>query len=392
MKKRFFLLINRLIFILFILSATGCWSHYELPSLGIVMGMGIDKSQDLGNIQLTAQVVKPSVIKSGKGPKGSSGSDDKAYWNIINTGSTVSEAIEGFNYQLGKKIYFPHNQIIILGYDLAKEGVQKDINFFLREPSIRLSNWLLVSREKASTVLDISPQVEKLQAINLTKLVESQATASQSVAVNLEDFLTCLMSETTAPVAPLIEISGKGEDRTVKISETAVFKQDKLVGQLDNSETRGLLWVLNKVKGGVIVVNYPDSSSKVSLLINHAKSKMIPFIENDTVHIRLEINTEGTIESQSSPGDLTLPTTIAALETEESNVIRNEIIAAIRKAVKLKADIFGFGDAIHQRYPKQWKDLLNKWDEVFSEIEVDINVNTRLISSGRIGDIPAISK
>lgn len=44
--------------------------------------------------------------------------------------------------------------------------------------------------------------------------------------------------------------------------------------------------------------------------------------------------------------------------------------------------IFGFGDAVHRKYPKEWKTLQTKWRDVFPTINVEIKVDARLRDTG----------
>ncbi len=225
--------------------------------------------------------------------------------------------------------------------------------------------------------------------MNIAKLVEAQAATSESSVVKLEQFITRLMSKTTAPIAPFIEVSGEGKEKTVLLSGTAVFKQDKLVGQLNKSETRGLLWVIDEIKSGIIDVDCPSGTGKVSLEITRAKSEIKPEIIDNKIYIKIEIKEEGNLGSQSCPENLALPPTIAALEREQSAVIQTEIMAALQKARKLNTDIFGFGDAVHQKYPAEWKDLEERWDEIFPDIEVELSIEAKLRRSGEISS-PAV--
>jgi spore germination protein KC len=59
-------------------------------------------------------------------------------------------------------------------------------------------------------------------------------------------------------------------------------------------------------------------------------------------------------------------------------------LAALKKAQELNTDIFGFGEVIHQKYPKEWKELEKRWDEVFPEIEVKVIVKSKLNLTGEI--------
>ena len=371
--------LKKLICILLILSLAGCWNRRELDTLAIVMATGVDKPKESGEVQLTAQIVKIGEIKT---PTEKSGGSDKAYWNIHNTSSTVFDAVRGFTHESGRKLFFPHNQVLIFGRKLAEDGVQKYTDFFLRDPEPRLNMWVIISKGTAVEVLDVKSELEKIPASNIAHLVEIQSATSQTSIVKLKDFLTRLMSKTTAPIAPLIEVSGEGENKTIILSGTAVFKRDKLVGQLDRRETRGLLWVLGEVKSGIIEVECSDGDDKAGLEIIRADGKITPVIDEDKITIKVNIEEEGNLAEQACSQNLASPENIEKLKKEKAAVIKEEVMAAIIKARELNTDIFGFGDAIHQKYPKQWKDLEDRWDEVFPKIEVEITVETKLRLTG----------
>lgn len=382
MKKHIGILTKIIICILLIASLSGCWNRRELDTLAIVMGVGIDKPQEPGKVQITAQVVKPGEIKSPK-KEGGGGSGAEAFWNIVGTGDTVFSTIRDLTNKSSRKLFFPHNQVMILGRNIAEEGVQKYTDFLTRDPETRPNVWVLVSQGTANEILGVKSELEKVPANNIAKLVEGQAAAtSQSIAVKLRDFVDRLTSKTTAPIAPFIEISVEGDKKSVAISGTAVFKKDKLAGKMDKIEGRGLLWVLGEVKSGIIEIKSP-SNDRISLEIIRASGKMVPEIKNSRISMKITINEEGNIGEETGTENLSLPAVIASLEKEKSEVIRSEIMAAVKKAQELDADVFGFGDAVHQKYPKQWKELESKWDEIFPDIEVEVNVEAKLRLMGK---------
>lgn len=381
MKNRIGFLLKVIICLLLILNTTGCWSRREMNTLAIVMGLGFDKPEESGNVQITAQIAKPGGLNTS--PKGG-GNNEKGYWNIKSTGDTIFSAVRGFTHESSRRLFFPHNQVLIFSHDLAEEGVQKYIDFFVRDHETRLKVWILVSKGTAEEVLDVKSELENTPAMNIADLIEIQTATSQTSVVKLEDFLTRLMSKTTAPIAPIVEVSGKGEERTVRVSGTAVFKKDKLVGQLDETETRGLLWVINEVKSGIIEVDCPRSDGKASLEIIRASSKITPEIEDNKILMKMNIKEEGNLGDQSCSENLVLPTGVASLEKEKAAAIQSEVLAALKKAQELNTDIFDFGEAIHQKYPEEWKDLESRWDEVFPNIEVEINVEAKLRLAGKI--------
>lgn len=390
MKKRIRRILSFLLCLVLILNTAGCWNRRELNTLAIVLGLGIDKAQEPGQIELTAQIAKPSTLKSSS--KGEIGGSGKAFWNIKGSGDTLFTTIRDFTHESNRKLYFPHIQVLIFSQDLAEEGVQQQMDLFVRDHETRLNIWILVSKNKASEVLDVVPELDKISAMNITKLLEAQAATSQTSVVKLNQFITRLISKTTAPIAPFIEVTGEGDKKTVQVKGTAVFKKDKLIGELDKMETRGLLWVIDEVKSGMIDVSC-SNDDKVSLEILRAKAKVTPELIDDEVHMKIDITEEGTIATQYCTEDIaSTPEKIEALESKQSAAIQEEVMAAIKKAKDLNADVFGFGDVVHQNYRDEWKRLEGDWDEIFPTLEVEITVESKLRRSGRSSRPPAPEK
>lgn len=376
--------------VIIMISLSGCWSSRELSDLSIMVGIGIDKDVVPGNVLLTAQIVKPGEIKqSSSQTGGSKGGTSQPYWNIKSSGPTVFDAVRDFTHLTGEKLYISHNQVFIFGSDLASEGVQKHLDFFMRARETRPTSLVLVSTVTAGEVLDIKPEVEKFPAVNISNLVKASSFTSHFKAVNLQEFTARLMSKTTSPIAPLVSIITQDDKQLAYVSGMAVFKGDKMIGTLTPIESRGLLWVINEAKSGVIDVDSPDGDGKISLEITSIKSKMSSEINDGKITIKIKITEESNVASQTDTEDLTKVPVIESLQKREANVIRSEILASFEKAKFLHADIFGFGDKVHEQYPAEWKQMEDSWDDIFPDIELQMEIECKI---GRIGLItkPAV--
>lgn len=381
MKNRTHKLLKTALCIFLIMNLTGCWNRRELDTLGIVMGVGIDKPMKYGKVEITAQIVKPGEIKL---HNKEGGGTSQAFWNVSSTGNTVFDTLRDITNKSSRKLFFPHNQVLIFDKAIAAEGIQKYIDFFMRDPETRVNVWVLISQDKAKEILDIKSELEKVPANNIANLIKGEAAAtSQTRAVKLKDLTVALMSKTTAPTAPFIKISKDDDKKIAMISETAVFKDDKLVGNMNKREGRGLMWVLGDVKSGIIEVE-SSNNNKVSLEIIRASSKIVPEINNNKIKIKVNIYEEGNIGEQTGPENLSKLTEVSTLEKKKDEVIKKEVLAAVKKAQELNADVFGFGDSVHRKYPKQWKSLEDNWDEIFKDIQVEVNVKAKLRIMGRI--------
>lgn len=374
--------------ILMSLILTSCWSSHELNKLAIVMGIGIDKDKDKQSDAVDVTVQMAKVNRNADAKKGeSTGTAD--YLNIKQKGNSVSEAVGKVNRKINRQLFFSHNQVIIFGQGAAEEGIGRYIDFFLRYRETRLLVWILVAKGQADDVFNVKPEIESTPGRNIGELIKNQESISQIPAVNLKDLASRLTSKTTAAVAPMIEISKEGNGE-VYLSETAVFKKGKMVGTLDKKETRGLLWGINKVKNGNIIIN-TDNKENVNIETISAKGKIIPKIKDNQLSMKIEIKQEGNLQEQTSSDDLANPKEFEKLQKIEEAAIKEEIEAAVKKSRELNADIFGFGDIIYQHYPKQWKMIENNWDKSFQTLHVDISVDAKLRRAGKINK-PIMSK
>lgn len=63
--------------------------------------------------------------------------------------------------------------------------------------------------------------------------------------------------------------------------------------------------------------------------------------------------------------------------------IENEIKEAFAFAQKKQTDVVGFGEVVHENYPRQWKRLQHEWSDVyFPEVEMDVKVEAYVRRAG----------
>ncbi|MGE4274372.1 MAG: Ger(x)C family spore germination protein [Desulfitobacterium sp.] len=369
MKKHFF-------FFLCFLLLTGCWDRRELNTLAVVQAIGIDLTEE-GQISLSTQILKPGEMKSG---------GEKSVWVTTSKGETIFDAVRNASLQADRRLFFSHNKVIIISEEVAKMGFIPLVDFLIRDAEARGFAYVFVAQGKAIDIL----KGEHEQEANPGKAIENLADISVLASIlpkrNLKDLFIVLSSKkTTSPILPGIkteESDGKSQDMIV-LGNTAVFKRDKLVGWFDRFESRGVLWVLNEVESGSIVVKSPLGNDKnVTLEILNTSTKLTPEITDNTLSITIKVQGEGNLVEQMSSGNLATPESFAELEKRATDVIEEEIIAAVTKSQKWGGDIFEFGEEFHRKYPQEWPELEEDWDELFPKIEVKLEVSFQLIKAG----------
>jgi spore germination protein KC len=165
-----------------------------------------------------------------------------------NTDESIFGAIRGLTHEVSRKLYFAHNQAIIFGYDLAEEGVAEECDLFMREYESRLNVFVMVARKKASDILYEETDLERLPAEHIESLLETRYATSQLVRMTLREFTTAIVSKTTCPVAPIIELYALDGRQKARISGGAVFKDANWSASLTKPRTAGFYgcWARSK--------------------------------------------------------------------------------------------------------------------------------------------------
>lgn len=390
-----------------VFSLTACWDRREVEKLGIVMATGVDLSPE-GRVRVIVQNINPPALgkgmAGGTGGGGGAGTAGKAYRNRSVEANTVFDALRDLSRQTPRQLFFAHNQVILLSEKLARErGVQEVLDFFERNPQIRRTTWLLVARGDLLTLLDEPGRLEDTPAQRIFGIIENRRLTSQYAVEMLGNFLEMMDTESTCPYTALVERipnPASPEEHAGSLAEghiaephhvlrlngTAVFHGDKMAGLLNSRESRGLLWIRGKVRGGTIdVLNPEQKGSHVSLEITKADSKLETNIKNGRAYVSVDIRAESNIGETTGYLNLIDEETIKKLEALLAGAIREEAEAALNKAQQeYGSDIFGFGQAVHRNHPGYWKKIKNQWLDIFPDVPVSIQVQAKIRRTGMV--------
>lgn len=384
MKRKLFAIILCILFL------TGCWDRRELNELGVVGAFGLDKDSETGKIILTTQVIRPGALKKEEG------GGEKSPVEIITTkGNTVFEAMRNITKEFDRRAFFSHDKVIIIDEQLARDGILPILDFFVRSEEIRRLVWFIVAKDtKAREILGVKHGIENIQATYLDAMIKKSSLNSEVSTPNLLEFMKRVSGNNINPIAGVMEIveesnlpAEEKKDKTtkgVKLSGTAVFKKDKLVGYLDNIETRGLNWVTGKVKSGVINVPSPAEKDKlIAIEIKRASSSIKPEMKDGIISFNIEVKEEGDLAEQQGTVDVSKLELFEKIEEGQKAVIENEIKLAVDKVQKeFSSDIFGFGSALNKKYPEEWDKIKDNWESIFPKVQYAVKVDAKIRRTG----------
>ena len=380
---------KKLLIVPLILLLTGCWNYRELNQLAITTGIAVDKEND--NYKITI------MIANSKKNSGSDGSITPSAAVYDGTGNTIYEAFKDTSLSVSKQIYLSHIDVLVLSEEIAKNNLTDVIDFLFRYPQTRNNFYLVLAKDKkASEILKVTTPLETFPSQNLAKNLEiTDKLQGYTYTVDFTDFTKSLVSEGINPVLPSVTLIGdtsegnkeenveQNEPSTyLKLDMLGLFKNDKFVAWANPNQSKGINIINNKVYILGVVVNYQDKKIVTEI------TEMETGFKVEDNKVKITIDTTGAIQEINADINLYDPQTIEDIKKANIEKIKEYVNEAINLAKINKTDIFGFGNYVYKNNPQKWEEVKDKWDdEIFPNLEIEIEVNLKLQAKGSINNI-----
>ena len=100
---------------------------------------GVDLDQEKGEYSCTTQIFDPMMGAA------TIQEQDKPITRVIETtGESISAAVAAMTEQIGRKPYYSQNKVIVIGEEIAKEGITSMTDYFDRDWETRLTMQVLI--------------------------------------------------------------------------------------------------------------------------------------------------------------------------------------------------------------------------------------------------------
>lgn len=363
-----------------LLVTTGCWSRTELNDQAIVLAMGIDKAGE--HYRVSVQVIEPEQVASQKAMSGRAPAT--TYESV---GVTLREAVRRLTRDIPRRPLLSHLRVLVIGEALAREGISGALDFLSRSNQMRTDFFVLIAKDvTALSILSISTELEKIPANTMYDAVEDSSVEwGVTKKVTLDKLINKLTSQGIHPVVPGIELIGtvaEGKTREnvdviksptyLLLTGLAVFKNDRLVGWLDEEDSKGL----NYIEGDIVHTAGHTSCKNggfVTTETEQTKTKVTGSLRNGKPHIDVLLKGDIFIVEVACKIDLSDPETINELENTMNARLERRLMRVINNAKQqYRSDIFGFGYYFKRKQSKAWRKFAHSWDDKFSELSVNI--------------------
>lgn len=253
---------------------------------------------------VTARVAVPSKLSGTIGGGSPTGGGESGTPVVSATGRNMNEALLLMNSGIERSINLSHLSAVIFGEQAAKSGLLPYLRTLVRYREFRRTLYLFVAQGDVSKVFDKDkPQLETSLTRNVEDLNTQSTRTGLAPSIQVHQFLGDLEAPNSDPVAPILALNdqvareGKktagsashlngravsyrsGEiDRAggnpVECVGTAVFRHDRMVGQLDGRETR-YMRLLDQSIQRLVVVLPTRGGSYLSLDVRYARPLVV---------------------------------------------------------------------------------------------------------------------
>ncbi|MGZ0041321.1 Ger(x)C family spore germination protein [Paenibacillus ottowii] len=371
--------------LLLLIFLTGCWDRKEIEDVGIVLGIGLDKSEKNELNQQSISMLHQFAIPKQFASKDTGGSQ-KDYLNLVSEGTPVFKNIRELSTRSDRLPSYEHLRIIVISQGLARNiDLKRITNFLLRNTDTRRSIRVVIDKGNAKDIFE-KHGISTNPSLVLRALSDNYKTSLMMPHESKLGDISEKLTGKTSFIVPGVETTYA----EAKFAGAAVIKGNlaKMIGWLNEEEVTGLnLLKGEKKQNGIINGTDPKSGEAIVYEIRTIKSKIKPIFKGNRISFEVEINTMGKLrEDWVDPGNAFESEFIKRAEQATEASIREAVSKTLSKIQKnLRVDVAGFGTKLRIKNPRAWNKLIEDWDEEFSEMQVEVKVNVKIQEFGTKG-------
>ncbi|HEX3048604.1 MAG TPA: Ger(x)C family spore germination protein [Bacillota bacterium] len=378
--------------LLFILP--GCWDIREINDLGFVTAVGIDKAKAPNKFNVTVQIANANTASA----KSEQGQTQSGVWTGTGEGPSLFAAIRNLIRISSRRVMWAHNNVIIIGEDLAKDSIAPVADFFTHNPELRMKTPVVVSRGPAKDYITAKAGMETPSGLSFVYFRDYGSLLGETVQSSMLTLSTALANPYVQPLIAAVSLKkaeeppeeggGKSdsekESKTIDLAGAAVFRGDKMVGWLTPKETLGLAWIKNQTNNTIVTVIDPTRHNRsVAVETKGVKAEIMTKMLGTMPQVTMKITGGANIVEEDGPPSQGLNRVKKQLASLLNRHIAGNIKSSLKKIQQeYKSDVIGLAPIVHTEHNREWeKGLKNKWKEIFPQIPVEVRVKIQIYSN-----------
>ena len=396
-KAKLIMLIVLAIFVFFFSSDFGL---IDIEKTSIITAIAIDKEND--EYKVTAQIAVPEATDT---------NSENLKSQISGKGSTVGGAIKDLGDLSGWFPKLAFCNLIILGNGLKDENVIKVLDYFAKTLRVQDSALVAMSEKQAYKLLELATPLDNISSFALQKILLKNTGFDRDVSsTDVKTFCSGHYSISNSAIMPIIKAEPAGEEQSTsdKSSEksgnsaqssggeskpsgdekkndnlfnaktTALFKDGKMVGELDENLTFVYNALHHPFRGTTFPVdgiNFNGQTTNYLLTVFRStpKLKVDASVNDLTLNVSLNLyckisdhSADGSEEALSQNTPLPDQVVVGAEEFFKSNIEK-----LVQKEIETECDFLRIKEKLYRFNNKQYSRYK---DSFLSQIKSSVTV------------------
>lgn len=361
---------------------SGCEDRNELEDLALVMGIGIDKTEDQ-QIQVSLQFFLPQ----GSGQSGGSQTQSKgaggANQSFIATesGETISDAVNKIAKRMSRRVYFSHNAVVIITKKMAQHQLNQVIDYCQRTREIRQRTLLFITDESMPKILSYQSVLEKTSSISLMKGEEKHL----NLIATIHDVLLMRTRPNQPMAIPMIKIRKDSYDprrQVTKIVGSELFANQKRVGMMNAERTMGLLMINGEYRDNTFTFKPKGNRGRLSMNIQDIQLRAVPTINHGRWHLSIHLSGKGILQENTTALNPLNARDRRRIEQQTEAYLASLITKGFKQSQCVGSDVYMTYEVFERSYPHECQRARAHWATVYPNIHLSVHPQIQLMHSG----------
>lgn len=344
----------------------------KLDTLGIVYGCSIDVGERVGDVSMTAYMLKSSPIPDA--------TEDSEYKTISAQGNSLSSLTGELSMKAERNLFWGHNQLVAFSEEMAKQGLKPWLSSFYTDRDKRGAENVVIVKGKASDLFEIVNFIDQNPVQGISDLVEEGNGTGYIMASNIHTLVDSQISESRCGLVPIGEIRQDNQgQKTFALTGLAVIQDYQMIGQLDLEQARGAMIVLDNVQGGAINVDYSEEELVGCQIVECNGDLHVDDRGKSTY--TLDVLLEYSLEEQSGETDFTEPQQMEALNQKMEQEMKTQVESALALSKQMGGDFLGLANTMYGQDLSQYKQSGGS-AAILAQADIRVQITCKLIYHG----------
>jgi Ger(x)C family germination protein len=339
----------------------GCFDNEDIDRRMIISAIGIDAEPGR---KMLVTFRMPVILPMGQGQGG--GTKQGSYVTRSSSAPGVLPALIDIQNRDEHNLFIGQCRALVIGETMAKRGLTPALDFFDRMPSFPSSALVMIARPSAADILKINWPEQETHDQNFRWFFANQS--NQIYGIKEWKLFQSIGDPLQDPLVPIVTPSDG--DTTMKLTGLAVFRQDRMIGELTSEESA--LWAMlrNLKKENRLPVPVAGATAVTFQIVTGKKKLAVAYSDHPLFTLELKLKAFlGEIGGYSPILD---QRKLNQLEADSARYLERQYLALFGKLQAMKSDPLELGNTFRIQQPGHFSPA--KWPREYQRAQFRVRV------------------